>query len=340
MQLDEEALKGRFETAVSGVSPDVTALMDRGMHRGEQLRRRRRAEVFGAAGLSAAAAAAIVYSGFSFDLFDSNSTGPTGTTSNTVERINQPANARSLAAAALQHVPGDKLIAAGTMGNAAHRSSIYASVGLGTSRGKVQLDLLATTRVKRWDQQPNCPRSSSGSKVVQCQVSTSGGKRQVIVTAEKYRAGPGPTMYLVTVGARRDSQVVAVFEYVGAGAFPQDEQQPVATWHLPVSVQTMREIVADPRFGMWTTAEMIAKGRALKHFDNSGGSTVVGSRGSSSATVPPAASVAATPETVSAPGSGQSSSGAASAPAPTRRPATAGSIGSASAPTRTEPPSR
>ncbi len=146
VDFNEGALKERFETAVAGVSPDVPTLLQGGVQRGEQLKRRRRAELIGATGLSAAAAVAVIYSGVASNLFDSNSTGPADTGNNTVEQINRPATARSLAAVALQHLPSRQVIGEGTMGGTA-QSSVFASVGLSNDQGKVRLDLIATSRV-------------------------------------------------------------------------------------------------------------------------------------------------------------------------------------------------
>lgn len=327
MELNEGALKERFDTAVSGMSPDVTALMNGGIQRGEQLRRRRRAEVFGAAGLSAAAAAAIVYSGIASDLFDTNSTGPTDTTNNTVEQIDSPATPRSLAAVALDYLPADEVIGAGTMGSTA-RSTVFASVGLATGHGKVQLDLIATKQVTRWDKQRECAPSTSGVKVVQCHVSRVGGKRELVVTAGRSTPGPGPDMYLVSVGARRDSQVVAVVEYVRARGLSLEEKQPVAAWGLPVSVGTLRSIVTDPRFGTLTSSEMLARGRALDNFSNDATST---SSGSGSAVQVSPESSASTPAFSPRPGQ-SSSSGGASAPAPAQRPSKSASSTASPAP--------
>lgn len=266
MDFSEGALKERLEAAVSGMSPDVRALMDGGMQRGVRLQRRRRVEVLGATGLSVAAAAAVVYAGITSGLFDSNSTGPTDTPRSVLQEINQPATARSLAAAALEHLPADQVIGAGSMGSS-QRSTVFASVGLSNPKGKVQLDLLATSRLKQWDKQPPCASGTPSLRVVQCRVSRLDDGSQLILLAEKANAGPGPAKYLVSLGVRRETQVVAVLEYLVDGrATPRNDNQPVTSWAMPVSVDTMREIVTDPRFGVVTSPEMVAKGKAIVDF--------------------------------------------------------------------------
>lgn len=283
MDRSEGALKERLETAVSGLSPDVRALMDGGMQRGVRLQRRRRVEMISAAGLSAVAAAAVAYSGVTSDLFDSNSTGPADTPSSVVE-INRPATARSLAATALEHLPAAQVVGAGSMGSSSPHSSVFASVGLSTDQGKAQLDLLATRRVMQWEKRPACAPNAS-LDVVYCHVSRLDDGTQLVLMAEKAKGTPGSPKYLVSLGARRETEVVAVLEYlVDSRATPADDSQPVADWSLPVSVATLRAIVTDPQFGVMTSPQMIAKGAAL---DNFRGSMVEHSGSSSAASVAP-----------------------------------------------------
>jgi hypothetical protein len=269
MELSDGALKERFETALSGMSPDAQELLEGGMQLGVQLRRRRRAELLGAAGLSVAAAATLVYSNITADWFDSNSTGPADTPSSLVQVINQPATARSLAAAALEHLRPDQVIGAGSMGSSSPRSSVFASVAVSTDQGKAQLDLLATRRVMQWDRRPACAPNTS-LDVVYCRVSRLDDGTQLVLMAEKAKGTRGSPRYLVSLGARRDTEVVAVLEYlVDNRATPADDSQPVADWSLPVSVATMRAIVTDPQFGVMASPRMIAEGEALDNFRGS-----------------------------------------------------------------------
>lgn len=280
MDFNEAALKERFEAAVEGVSPDVGGLMDGGIERGAQLRRRQRAQVLGAAGVTAAAAA-VVYSGFTSGLFDSNSTGPADPPDSVVvQEINSPATARSLTAAALEHLSDEQLIAAGGPRGGMQRGSVFASLALDTDQGKVQLDVVATTRVKGWDRQGQCAPGTPQSATVQCQRSTLDDGAELVVAAEKLDAGTGPAQYLVRVTARRDDQLVGVLEYLrGAQAAVPREGVPMASWDLPVDVETLQEIVSDPRFGVVTSPEMIAKGEALDGFTKGGTTTGESSSG-------------------------------------------------------------
>lgn len=271
MDFNEASLKERFETAVGGASPDVGALMDGGVERGEQLRRRRRAQGLGAAGISAAAVAVLAYAGFGHGLFDFHAIGPSDAPSSVVQTVTEPATPRSLAAIALEHLPDEQVVGAGTMGDAPQRSTVFASVGLDTNQGKVQLDLIASRQVKQWDKEPPCAASSPGLEVVQCDVSTLADGSQLVQVAQRSDAGPRPSSYLVLVGVRRDDHIVGALEYLAAQQVaPQEESLPVAEWTLPVSVSTLREIVTDPRFGVLTSPEMIAEGDALDNFTEDG----------------------------------------------------------------------
>jgi hypothetical protein len=329
MELNEGALKERFDTAVSGMSPDVTALMNGGIQRGEQLRRRRRAELFGAAGLSAAAAAAVVYSGIASDLFDTNSTGPTDTTPTSVEQINHASTPRSLAAVAIEHLPADEVLGAGSMGNTTQRSTVFAIVGLDTDKGKVELDLVATRRVIGWDRQRSCAPGTPRSETVKCQRSTLSDGSQLVMAAQRFDAGPGAAQYVVRVTVRRADQLVGILEYLrGKEASALGAKLPMADWRLPVSMATMRSIVADPRFGMLTSSEMLAKGRALDNFTNK--VTETSSSSSSAVQVSPKSSA---PTAQLGPRPPQSSSsGGASAPAPAQRPSKSASSTASPAP--------
>jgi hypothetical protein len=284
VDFSEGALKERLETAVGGLTPDVTALTRGGVQRGEHLRRRRRAEAMSAAGLTAAAAAALAYSGVSFGWFDSNSAGPANTPNGTIEQINRPATARSLAAVALEHLPASEVIGEGTMGTSP-QPAVFASVGLTTDQGKAQLDLLASSRVKRWHAIRACSSGSASLKVVQCHFTRLGDGTPIILAAAKTVGGSGPTQFIVSLGSRRDSQIVYVLEY--SGARPQNNQQPVTDWRLPVGVATLRTIVTDPRFGVLTTPQMIARGNALANWHGSLVTSSVGSSSASAVTVSP-----------------------------------------------------
>lgn len=295
MDFDETALKERFETAVGGVSPDIGALMDGGFQRGADLRRRRRTQVLGATGLSAAAAAAVAYAGVTSGLFDSNATGPASPPDSLVQDIDQPGTTRSLAAAALEHLPRDGVVAAGTMGASPERSTLFASVGVETDQGKVQLDVVATTRVKQWDEQRPCAPGSPNNDVVQCQRSTLDDGGELVVAAERFGAGKGPARYLVRVTVRRDDQLVGVLESLKSNQVASHKDVPIAGWNLPVSVATMQEIVSDPRFGMVTSPEMIAAGEALQNF-NEGGMVQTDSGSSGEATVAPVPSATVRPK--------------------------------------------
>ena len=284
MDFNEAALKERLETAVRGASPDVGALMDGGLERGERLRSRRRAQVL-AAGVTATAVAALAYAGIGEGLFDSDATGPANTPNRVVQEITEPSTPRSLAAAALEHLPDEEVVGTGDSGTRAQSPRMFATVGLVTERGDAELYLFATTRVQLWDKQPPCELGGVDVEVVQCRLSTVAGGPQMALVVQRFDEGPGSSSYQVSVGVRRDDQVVAVTQ--AQAAEPQDESVPVAEWDLPVSVATMRDIVTDPRFGMTTTPEMIAKGEALENFAEGGSGMESGTSGSGGVKVRP-----------------------------------------------------
>jgi hypothetical protein len=279
MDFDETMLKERFETAVGGISPDVARLVGAGSDLGAGMRRRRRSQGIGAAVASVAAVAAIAYVGIGQGLFDSDATGPADGSVSQAPTV--PSTPRSLVAVALEHLPDDELVGAGTGGGTPVPSAVFVSLGLDTDRGKVQLDLIATTQVKAWDSQPGCAPGTPDGKVLDCQKATLPDGGKLVITVEKYDAG-GSTGYVVYSGVRRADQVVGVIEHLPGTSFaPRDDTAPLTEWDLPVSVVTLRQIVTDPRFGVITSPEMIAAGEALEKFDEDG---LVGSSSSSSGT--------------------------------------------------------
>lgn len=265
MDFKEGALKERFENAVSGLSPDVGALLEGGLRRGAQLHRRRRTQAFGAAALSAAVAAGL-YAGVASGLFDPNSTGPADTTNSIVEQVDRRATTRALTAVALEHLQPDRLTRADAFSTGVRDGSLQVLLVLGTEHGKAHLELDASRHLDGLDKGPQCGTKVGGAKTDQCSASTLPNGDRLVVTTERFTDRSGSATYLVAVAVVRDGQAVDVQEYLTGSQLPKDETQPVADWKLPVSVAEMRAIVTDPRYGLETSREMIATGAALDNF--------------------------------------------------------------------------
>lgn len=265
MELNETKLKERFETAVGGVSPNVSALVDGGSERGAQLQRRRRAQGFGAVVASAAAVAAIAYVGVDQGIFDSDATGPSnGTVS---QAPTEPSTPRSLAAVAMSHI-GLEPFAVGTDGGESPEGQVAAGVAFKTDQGNAELNLVATSHLGNWDSQRICEPGDEQTVVEACDRQALDDGGHLMTVAQRASAGDGPDLYFVFVAVEYPGELVAVIEST-RGAISNTDAS-VEQWGLPVDVATMRAIVTDPRFGLTTDAEAIRQGQAIEDFKEGG----------------------------------------------------------------------
>lgn len=281
MELNETKLKERFETAVGGVSPHVTALVDGGSARGAQLHRRRRAQGFGAVVASAAAIAAIAYVGVDQGLFDTDATGPShGTVS---QAPTEPSTPRSLAAVAMSHIDLEPFVV-GTDGGESPKGQVTSGLGYKTDGGNAELQLAATPNLQGWDMQQACEPGDDQSVVETCERHTLDDGGRMVTVAERVSADTGPGAYIVVVIIERPGELTAVIETMRGTR--SDADVPVAQADLPVDIATMQDIATDPRFGLTTDPEAIRQGEAIDNFED-GGLTVTDSGSSSSSEVAP-----------------------------------------------------
>ena len=275
MELNETRLKERFETAVGGVTPNVSALVDGGSELGAQLHRRRRAQGFGAVMASAAAVAAIAYVGVDQGIFDSDATGPAnGTVS---QAPTEPSTPRSLAAVAMSHIDLEPFMV-GTDGGDQPEGQLSAGMGYKTTDGNAELQLAATSNLDGWDPQAICEPSGPEIVIEACERKVLDDGGEMVTLAQRGRQGT--PQYFVIVAVKRPGELVAVIETTQRAV--ANTEAPVEEWGLPVDVDTMRAIVTDPRFGLTTDAEAIRQGGAIEDFKEGG--LVQTDSGSSSST--------------------------------------------------------
>ncbi len=261
MELNETSLKERFETAVGGVSPNVSALVDGGSELGTQLRRRRRAQGMGAVVASAAAVAAITYVGIDQGIFGSDATGPAN--GSVSQAPTEPSTPRSLAAVAMSHIDLEPF-AVGTDGGESPEGQVVANVAYKTEQGDAELQLATTSHLEKLDFRQACEPAGQGTVVETCDRQPLDDGGQMLTVAQRASAGEGPDQYFVIVAVEYPGELVAVIETT-RGAI-SNAQGPVEQWGLPVDVATMREIVTDPRFGLTTDSEAIEQGEAIEDF--------------------------------------------------------------------------
>ena len=276
MNFDETMLKGRFEAAVGGISPDVSELVNGGCALGVGLRRRRRAQGIGAVVASAAAVAAIAYVGIGAGLFGPNATAPADGGPTSVEQL-VPATPRGMAAAVKEHIDSAVLLASGgdswDGSSADTAKEIDIDLGYHIDGESVELRVFASDDVSQWREGDSCPREAS---VLWCDDAALPDGTPALQLLMKYPTGddlpdaaqsdtdPSLSTYSAVSGVLRDGQLVAVFENLriddtGAGRYTVDD--------LPISMATLREIATDPAVGLSTTQQFNEEGKQIEDFD-------------------------------------------------------------------------
>jgi hypothetical protein len=302
MDGNETLVRERLDTAMGGVSPDVVTLVGGGVAVGRGIRRRRRLMgVAGGAVASALVVGTLAVTGVTDNLFDS-SADPADATLTQLE----PATPRGLAAALLSHTSGTgTLIGVGGMTTGMRPGEILAEAGYRTASGvKVDLQVFASPMTQEWSRRGPC--ASAGAPDYTCTEQTlPDGTLQGILepraasgSADSTDAGPDYQLRGV-ISMRSDSVVAAIETVVGSGS-------------LPLGVEDLQAIVADPAVGMSTTAAFNAAGLDIPNFSNDLSSSGSASSGQGSSGGAPSASASPSSRAPSVSSDGPGAGGAAS----------------------------
>jgi hypothetical protein len=259
MDAHETLVRERFDTAVSGVSPDVVSMVGGGVAVGRGIRRRRR--LLGAASATVASAlvlGTLAAAGGLSSLFDSNGAGPAERTLTQLE----PATPRGLAAAVMSHTSGVGTLI-GVAGQRVPQSpgttGLMADVGYKTASGvKVDLQVLASPDTAKLRHRGICFDEAAGKVTCTERTLPDGSAGAVLEWAPSKTGGPdsrGPSdARIVGVATLRDDQYVVVLETT------------IGSPSAPLGVGALQAIVTDPAVGLSTTTDLNAAGQDLPDF--------------------------------------------------------------------------
>lgn len=265
MDANETLVKGRFDTAVAGISPDVVSLVGGGVAAGRGIRRRRR--LAGAGGVAAASALIVgvfTTTGGVDHLFGSKDSGPAD---GTVAQLEQ-ATPRGFAAAVMSHT-GDvgTLIAVGgypmddgPTTDASMKGALMLELAYRTSGGvKTDLQVFASPQTDKLPKGGLCSDTGQGDTCTEDTL-PDGTTRAVIESTVDVggvadnSATPSSLAHYLVVGIVRSDQFVVAIETVSDSA---------AT---PLSVDELQAIATDPVVGLQTTADLNAQGEDIPDF--------------------------------------------------------------------------
>jgi hypothetical protein len=300
MDGNETLVRARMDTVMGAVTPDTVSLVGGGFAKGRGIRRRRRLVGAGGLAVSATVLGALTVTGAAENLFDS-SAGPADRTLTQLE----PATPRGLAAAVLSHTSGlGTLIGVGGMDTGMGPDQIVAEVAYRTASGvKVDLQVFGGPMTDSWARSGPCADGSAPDYTCTEQTLPDGTLQGILEPRAGGRSGDradtGPGYQLRGVISIRDDSVVAVIEtVVGSGS-------------LPLQVEDLQAIAADPAVGMFTTEAFNAAGQDIPDFSNDLSTSSGSSSGSSEAGGGASPSASASTSAPAAPpdGSGTTRSG-------------------------------